>query len=189
MYVLFQLQQRNAVDQNKPTTHTPNDSTNEAPVDSWEDITVTEDSSPTPDTSSNKTTKKATNPAVTSNTTVTTNTSSSSSSSSSSTCSSNSSPPQQHESSSNKVSERKTKDTEAAVHKSIRAIPHQAAPVKDVDEKENVNIVFIGHVGQLNVNTINEHGSVCIYMYMYVCTLYMYGSCLYILSVYLKFMV
>ena len=144
------LQPINVINQNKTASPILNVSAVDTPVDSWEDITVAEETPSKPDPSLNQTTKKPANPVATTTCVTNNNTTTTTASSSSSSSSSNSSPPQpQHQELPIKNSERKWKDssTESAVPKPSRSVLQQIAPVKRDDEKENVNIVFIGHVG------------------------------------------
>ncbi len=106
------------------------------PVDSWEDI-VTEEPPLKPDTAlkpephTHEITKKVVEPVSTS------------SSSSSST------PESSHKA--EKHYEKKSKETsssDSCLPKVAKVASHQPGPVRKEDEKENVNIVFIGHVGQ-----------------------------------------
>ena len=115
------------------------------PVDSWEDINVTEEATPkpqAPEIEASQTTKKTETPVV------------SKGMATSQTSSSDSPRPQEESCKSEKQHfERKPKEnngnnSEVAVPKSAKSVQSVQVPIKKEDEKENVNIVFIGHVGE-----------------------------------------
>ena len=131
--VSFYLQLIDPIAQSSTSKPHVDDPTAEIPpVDSWEDINVTEESPPKP--RSDQSFVKPVEPGV-SSARVVTNT------------------PALHESSKKlekqSEKEKKSKDSNNVNEstKAAKIISQQPLPIKQEDEKENVNIVFIGHVG------------------------------------------